>query len=83
MSASRDPAALDPGLVSHHLRRCRIRYCSVAQFSGGRSRRSSRSRPAMATATASLSVTSGRPRVAALASASAFRLSLASPTSSW
>lgn len=77
------PANLAPCPAGPHLRRCRSKYCSVARFSGGRSCRSSRSRPAMAVAAASLSAASGRPRDAALASASAFRLSLASPTSSW
>ncbi|XP_040484244.1 rho GTPase-activating protein 45 [Ursus maritimus] len=74
------PANLAPCPAGPHLRRCRSKYCSVARFSGGRSCRSSRSRPAMAVAAASLSAASGRPRDAALASASAFRLSLASPT---
>lgn len=66
-----------------HLRRCLSRYNSVARFSAGKSRMSSRRRPTMAKAAVSLSDPSCRPRLAALASASAFRLSLASPTSSW
>lgn len=66
-----------------HLRRCLSRYNSVARFSAGKSSMSSRRRPTMAKAAASLWDPSCRPRLAALASASAFRLSLASPTSSW
>lgn len=78
------PPASSAPCWGSHLRRCLSRYNSVARFSAGRSRMSSRRRPTMAAkAAASLSDPSCRPRLAALASASAFRLSLASPTSSW
>lgn len=74
--------ALTP-LGGPHLRKCLSRYNSVARFLAGRSRMSSRRRSTMAKVAVSLSDPSCRPRLAALASASAFKLSLANPTSSW